>query len=284
MRRSRKARSDRHVCVPLSAAACCSSTVAAAPSCMFALPVIAVSVRRSTCTRSWTSAGRPPSPAALVQLARDFSAAGRDARRLAPSRSTSADWRPDWPSAHDRRRAAPHGGRCRAARAHCRRRDLDCGHSARSGARRAHGGAARRGSGALAPLPLSCCRRSGFGLQAQQLRAPIAKPSARAQSLEPTAQLPLGSSHARRFGGAAVSRLSARLGQDGLRWQRWARGEEMRPAGAGSAGRALRGIARSRVASRRARAVVVRARAAVRAAVRSSRARRIAAWSRCTSA
>jgi protein ImuB len=76
---------------------------------------------------------------------------------------------------------------------------------------------------ALAPLPLRLLS-SGFGIQASDFR-PGAK------SLEPD----VDQFHRwglRTLGDLASlpsADLAARLGQDGLRWQRWARGEEMRP-------------------------------------------------------
>ena len=68
--------------------------------------------------------------------------------------------------------------------------------------------------------------------------------------------------------------LSERLGQDGLRWQRWARGEDARPLVPAGVGGALRRIARFGMADRGARAAVVRARAVVRSALRAARAAR----------
>ena len=73
--------------------------------------------------------------------------------------------------------------------------------------------------------------------------------------------------------------LSERMGQEGLALQRLARGLDTRAARARSRRAAVRRVARARVADRRARAAVVRARAAARAAVgvRSSGADRGAA-------
>jgi protein ImuB len=84
---------------------------------------------------------------------------------------------------------------------------------------------------ALAPLPLRTLTLLGFGLQALD-----SGPGT--HSLKPTAHSPepdveqLARWGLRTLGDLASlpsGELSARLGQAGLRWQRWARGEEMRP-------------------------------------------------------
>ena len=88
---------------------------------------------------------------------------------------------------------------------------------------------------ALAPLPLRTLTQldfgSDFGLwDLAQPKAPSPKPEA--QSLEPDVIEQLTRWGLRTLGDLAAlpsSELSARLGQTGLRWQRWARGEEMRP-------------------------------------------------------
>ena len=79
---------------------------------------------------------------------------------------------------------------------------------------------------ALAPLPLRTLTQLGFG--------PWAVGSSSSHSPQPTAYSPeqLTRWGLRTLGDLAAlpsGELSARLGQDGLRMQRWARGEEMRP-------------------------------------------------------
>jgi protein ImuB len=76
----------------------------------------------------------------------------------------------------------------------------------------------------LAPLPLRTLTQLGFGL-----RASNSGPGA--GSLEPEVEQ-LSRWGLRTLGDLAAlpsADLSARLGQEGLRWQRWARGEEARP-------------------------------------------------------
>ena len=117
-------------------------------------------------------------------------------------------------------------------------------------------------------------RASGFGLW--HLPQPSSlKPDA-AQSLDRIAAThALGSAHARRSGGASVQPSCPPVSvRPALRWQRWARGEEMRPLVPAGVAEQFEAVARSRVAHRRARAVVVRAGAAARAVVRAARARR----------
>jgi protein ImuB len=89
---------------------------------------------------------------------------------------------------------------------------------------------------ALAPLPLRTLTQLDFGLwtldsrPAQSLKPKAQSPRFEAQSLEPIDQLHRWG--LRTLGDLASlpsGALSARLGQTGLRWQRWARGEEMRP-------------------------------------------------------
>ena len=165
----------------------------------------------------------------------------------------------------------------RIARAHRGGGDIDCRHSACARARGAHGGAAgRRRADARAPAASICSITSQASSPEPQrtYSAPRAPPKhlrshgLRSDQLKRWGLRTLGD-----FAALPSADLSARLGQDGLRWQRWARGEECgrscRPAT-----KSVRGVARSRMADRRARAVVVRARAVVRAVVRSARARR----------
>jgi protein ImuB len=83
----------------------------------------------------------------------------------------------------------------------------------------------------LAPLPLSLLSQGGFGLQASGSRPQASGAIPEAGSPEPGAE-ELKRWGLRTLGDLAAlpsADLSARLGQDGLRWQRWARGEEMRP-------------------------------------------------------
>jgi protein ImuB len=87
---------------------------------------------------------------------------------------------------------------------------------------------------ALAPLPLRTLTQLDFGLWTLDSGPKAPSPKPKAQSLESTAQSPeqLTRWGLRSLGDLAAlpsSELSARLGQTGLRWQRWARGEEMRP-------------------------------------------------------
>ncbi|HET9468204.1 MAG TPA: DNA polymerase Y family protein [Vicinamibacterales bacterium] len=81
----------------------------------------------------------------------------------------------------------------------------------------------------LAPLPLRTLTQLGCGLVAVD-PGPTQSPKPTAQSPEPIGQLARWG--LRTLGDLAAlpsSELSARLGQTGLRLQRWARGEEMRP-------------------------------------------------------
>ncbi len=88
---------------------------------------------------------------------------------------------------------------------------------------------------ALAPLPLRVLTQLGFRLQASDAglgpRPGVGSRETGARSLEPE----VDQFHRwglRTLGELAAlpsSELSARLGQTGLRWQRWARGEDMRP-------------------------------------------------------
>ena len=82
----------------------------------------------------------------------------------------------------------------------------------------------------LAPLPLRVLTQLGFGLWALDSGPQAKSPEPKAESLEPIEQLARWG--LRTLGDLAAlpsGELSARLGQTGLRWQRWARGEEMRP-------------------------------------------------------
>jgi protein ImuB len=86
---------------------------------------------------------------------------------------------------------------------------------------------------ALAPLPLRTLTTLDLGPRTLD-SGPAQSPKPKAQSLESIAQSPeqLTRWGLRTLGDLAAipsSDLSARLGQPGLRWQRWARGEEMRP-------------------------------------------------------
>ena len=80
----------------------------------------------------------------------------------------------------------------------------------------------------LAPLPLRTLTQMGFGLQASGSRADLESGARSPESeIEQLARWGL-----RTLGDLAAlpsSDLSARLGQAGLRWQKWARGDEMRP-------------------------------------------------------
>jgi protein ImuB len=96
----------------------------------------------------------------------------------------------------------------------------------------------------LAPLPLRTLTLLGSGLLTVDSRH-TQSPEPKAQSLEPKAHSPKPKAESpepdveqlarwglKTLGDLASlpsSELSARLGQTGLRWQRWARGEEMRP-------------------------------------------------------
>ena len=79
---------------------------------------------------------------------------------------------------------------------------------------------------ALAPLPIRTLTQLDFGPWAVDVGT-AQRPTPKAQSPEQLTRWGL-----RTLGDLAAlpsGELSARLGQDGLRWQRWARGEEMRP-------------------------------------------------------
>lgn len=90
---------------------------------------------------------------------------------------------------------------------------------------------------ALAPLPLRVLTALDFGPWTLD-SGPAQGPKPKAQGPKPAAQSPesdieqLARWGLRTLGDLASlpsAELSARLGQPGLRWQRWARGEEMRP-------------------------------------------------------
>ena len=76
----------------------------------------------------------------------------------------------------------------------------------------------------LAPLPLSLLSQAGFRLQASGSRPEAGSPEPGAEPLTRWGLRTLGD-----LAALPSADLSARLGQDGLRWQRWARGEEARP-------------------------------------------------------
>jgi protein ImuB len=89
----------------------------------------------------------------------------------------------------------------------------------------------------LAPLPLRTLTQLDCGPLAVD-SGTTESPQPKAESLKPTAQSPqpdveqLARWGLKTLGDLASlpsDALSARLGQNGLRWQRWARGEEMRP-------------------------------------------------------
>ena len=82
----------------------------------------------------------------------------------------------------------------------------------------------------LGPWTLDCGPRQSPQPKAHSLKPTAQSPKPEAQSPEPIEQLTRWG--LRTLGDLASlpsSELSARLGQTGLRWQRWARGEEMRP-------------------------------------------------------
>ena len=130
----------------------------------------------------------------------------------------------------------------------------------------------------LAPLPLESTRR-GFGLSDSRLAA---------RSLQPRARVDPNSS-AGVFALSAIWRRFRRascppgFGQAGLALAAMGARRRDAAARAGRRRRAVRGIARSRVAHRRARAVVVCAGAPVRSACASGSSAAIAVPSRCTS-
>ena len=244
---------------------------------------VRVSVPPSGACRLPTRSNRRRSRGCLARCA--AIAAGVFAALRAASRRSRVDrrQRPDTAAragADDRRGDAPRGGGARRARARRRRRHADGGAAARDRAARAHGRralATRRA--ALAPLPhrrfsstLDDARRA----KCEGTTAPQ-KPLFDLQTLRSCGRCvqALGVEDARRAGGAA-RRRSRRRGWGGRRcvWQAIARGEDIRPLVPMLDGRAVRGVARSRVADRGARAAVVRADAAARAAVDAARAAR----------
>jgi protein ImuB len=77
---------------------------------------------------------------------------------------------------------------------------------------------------ALAPLPLSALSQTGFGLQASGSRPGAGSPESGVDQLKRWGLRTLGD-----LAAIPSADLSERLGQDGLRWQRWARGEDARP-------------------------------------------------------
>ncbi len=186
---------------------------------------------RSTMARS---SPRPPRSPRALRSPRDpvtgcarFFAACRDAWRSHGNARHQRARQPHRRAAIDWRRTAPHGGRCRIARAHRRGVDIDCRDPARARARRTDRGGARHEAATLAPLPLRVLAQLALALA-------LGSGPTQAQSLKPTKpdveQLPRWG--LRTLGDLASlpsAELSARLGQPGLRWQRWARGEEMRP-------------------------------------------------------
>ncbi len=85
----------------------------------------------------------------------------------------------------------------------------------------------------LAPLPLSVLSLAGFGLRASDSRPGAASQKPGVEQLARWGIRTLGD-----LAALPSDALAARLGQDGLRWQRWARGEDARPlVPAGSAER-----------------------------------------------
>jgi protein ImuB len=80
----------------------------------------------------------------------------------------------------------------------------------------------------LATLPLRVLTQLGFGLQAADFR-PDPQPGAGSPKPEIDQLHRWGLRTLGDLAALPSSELSARLGQTGLRWQRWARGEEMRP-------------------------------------------------------
>ena len=77
---------------------------------------------------------------------------------------------------------------------------------------------------ALAPLPLRTLSQAGFRLQASDSRPGAGSPEPEVEPLTRWGLRTLGD-----LAALPSDALAARLGQDGLRWQRWARGEEARP-------------------------------------------------------
>jgi protein ImuB len=80
----------------------------------------------------------------------------------------------------------------------------------------------------LAPLPLRVLTQLDFRLQASDSR-PGPQPKAGSPESEVEQLARWGLRTLGDLGALPSAELSARLGQSGLRWQRWARGEEIRP-------------------------------------------------------
>jgi protein ImuB len=76
----------------------------------------------------------------------------------------------------------------------------------------------------LAPLPLSALAHLDFGLRASDSRHEAGSQEPEANQLKRWGLKTLGD-----LAAIPAADLSARLGQDGLMWQRWARGEDARP-------------------------------------------------------
>ena len=178
--------------------------------------------------------------------------------------------------ADDCRGTAAHGGRSRAARARgdCRltrrpracscgiapaSRSIDPGDGRLRGSTAAWPTAARAAAASVMPPP------DGTTADAERVRD-----DQRSRAHAP----PLGAAHAGRAGGAAARRRGGAAGAGGRRSGSGSRAARTRAARAGGAGGAVRAGARSRVADRRARAAVVRARPADGAAVGAPRAPR----------
>jgi protein ImuB len=83
----------------------------------------------------------------------------------------------------------------------------------------------------LAPLPLRMLTHIGFGLQASGSRPDATGLKSEARSPQPDIEslLRWGLRTLGDLAALPAQDLSARLGPSGLRWQRWARGEDMRP-------------------------------------------------------
>ena len=81
---------------------------------------------------------------------------------------------------------------------------------------------------ALAPLPLRTLTLLGFGLPASG-SGPGPRPEARSLESEVDQLARWGLKTLGDLASLPANALSARLGQHGLRWQKWARGEEIRP-------------------------------------------------------
>ena len=76
----------------------------------------------------------------------------------------------------------------------------------------------------LAPLPLRMLSQLGCRLQASDSRPGVGSPEPEVEQLTRWGLRTLGD-----LAALPSDALAARLGQDGLRWQRWARGEDARP-------------------------------------------------------